>query len=76
MRKTALALLTAGVLSLSALASPAAADQPSPPTCEGQFIASRVQVTTGRRNAAELFLGAYPQAVRDIEFLLQAACAP
>jgi hypothetical protein len=75
-RKTALALLAAGALSLGAMASPAAADQPSPPTCEGQFIASRAQDATGRRNAAELFLGAYPQAVRDIEFLLQAACAP
>jgi hypothetical protein len=76
MRKTGLALLVAGVISLGAVTSPAAADQPSPPNCEGQFIASRAQDATGRRNAAELFLGPYPQAVRDIEFLLQAICAP
>ncbi len=69
-------LLASGALGLSLVASPAAADQPSPPNCEGQFIASRAQDATGRRNAANLFLGDYPQAVRDIEFLLQAICAP
>jgi hypothetical protein len=76
MRKLLVPLLAAAALGLSLIASPAAADQPSPPTCEGQFISSRVQDTTGRRNAAELFLGEYPQAVRDIEFLLQSICAP
>ena len=76
MRKLFVALLAAGALGLGLITSPAAADQPSPPNCEGQFISSRAQDATGRRNAAELFLGDYPQAVRDIEFLLQAACAP
>jgi hypothetical protein len=76
MRELYVALLAAGALGLALLTSPAAADQPSPPSCEGQFISSRAQDETGRRNAAELFLGEYPQAVRDIEFLLQAACAP
>ena len=76
MRKLFVILLAAGALGLGLSASPAAASQPSPPNCEGQFIASRVQDATGRRNAAELFLGQYPQAVRDIEFLLQEICAP
>ena len=76
MRKLIVLLLAAGALGTGLAASPAAASQPSPPNCEGQFIASRAQDATGRRNAAELFLGSYPQAVRDIEFLLQAACAP
>ena len=76
MRRIFVALLAAGALSLGLIASPAAADQPSPPNCEGQFIASRAQDANGRRNAAELFLGDYPQAVRDIEFILQGLCAP
>ena len=74
MRTLMVALIAAGALGLGLLPSSAAASQPQPPTCEGQFIASRVQETTGRRNAANAFLGDYPQSVRDIEFLLQSLC--
>jgi hypothetical protein len=74
MRKTGVGLLVAGVIGLGAVATPAAADQPQPPTCEGLFIASRAQDATGRRNSANAFLGDYPQSVRDIEFLLQSLC--
>jgi hypothetical protein len=74
MRRAALALVAAAALGLGIIATPAAADQPQPPTCEGQFIAARAQDATGRRNAANAFLGDYPQAVRDIEFLLQSLC--
>jgi hypothetical protein len=74
MRKAVAALLAAAALGLGILATPAVADQPQPPTCEGLFIASRVQLFTGRRSAAESFLGSYPQAVQDSEFILQGLC--
>ena len=73
MRKTGLALLVAGVIGLGATASPAAADQPSPPNCEGQFISFIVQspLGPGRRAVADTIFGNDPHSVQTAEGVLQ-----
>jgi hypothetical protein len=73
MRKTGLALLVGDAISLGAMASPAGADQPSPPNCEGQFISFIAQspLGPGRRAVADTVFGSDPQSVQTAERVLQ-----
>ena len=76
MRKTALALLAAGVLSLGAPATPAPAFTDQPQACLGQLVSFGVQTFgPGRRVVAETFVGDYPRAVQDVQGLGQALCS-
>jgi hypothetical protein len=70
--------LAVAAIGVGVVASPAAAQPtggPGEPTCRATVISNAAKAGPGRRVVAEFFFGDRPQAVRDAERALKAACA-
>jgi UDP-glucose 4-epimerase len=76
MRKLMTVAAAVAALAVPSAAMAAPTGEPGEPTCEAAVISYAVQVGTGRREAAEVFFGDYPQAVQTAERALQGFCNP